>query len=441
MDDWPEYPLGSFVDPKRSICYGIVQPGKPRERGVPIVRVNNFKEGRIDTRDALTINPEIEGKYQRSRLQGGELLLTLVGTMGLSAIVPNELRGWNVARAVGVVPLKENVDKRWLNFVLRSQPSQDFIQTHANTTVQATFNLRDLARLPIPMPPDDVRLPASELLSALDDKIELNRRMNETLEAMARAIFKDWFVDFGPIRAKAEGSDPYLAPELWDLFPDALGDEDKPCGWPVQGLDEFVSLTKGRSYKSAELKDSDVALVTLKSFERGGGYRRDGLKPYSGKYKPEQVVEPGELVVALTDVTQAADVIGKPAIVLEDDWYGTLVASLDVGIVRLRGSRVGLSFISQLLRTEQFQNHVYSHCTGTTVLHLSKDFLPTFKACIPPVELAAWFEDTVAPISVRVAANAREGRTLAQTRDLLLPKLMSGEIRLREAEKAVEAVA
>ena len=82
MSDWPQYPLGSFVDPERSISYGIVQPGKSHERGVPIVRVNNFKEGRIDTRDALTIDPEIEAKYQRSRLQGGELLLTLVGTMG-----------------------------------------------------------------------------------------------------------------------------------------------------------------------------------------------------------------------------------------------------------------------------------------------------------------------------------------------------------------------
>ena len=218
MGDWPEYPLESFVDPERSISYGIVQPGQPRERGVPIVRVNNFKDGRIDTRDALQIDPEIEARYQRSRLQGGELLLTLVGTMGLSAIVPNELRGWNVARAVGVIPLKEDVDKRWLHFVLRSQPTQNYIHTHANTTVQATFNLRDLAHLPIPMPPDSVRLPASEVLSALDDKITLNRQMNETLEAMTRAIFQDWFVDFGPTRAKASGHSAYLAAELWDLF-------------------------------------------------------------------------------------------------------------------------------------------------------------------------------------------------------------------------------
>ena len=100
-------------------------------------------------------------------------------------------------------------------------------------------------------------------MSGLDDKIELNRQTNETLEALARALFKDWFVDFGPTRTKAEGGAPYLAPELWALFPDALDDEDKPVGWEKKELGDLVSLTKGRSYKSSELRDSATALVTL----------------------------------------------------------------------------------------------------------------------------------------------------------------------------------
>ena len=356
----------------------------------------------------------------------------------------NESATFLINQRVGALRLKKEKlsDIKFFGFLLSSMPYQErFIAIATSSGGQANLSPAQILGASIQYPDLAKQRRIGELLGSLDDKIELNRRMNETLEAMARAIFMDWFVDFGPTRAKAEGRASYLTPELWDLFPDGLDDEDIPVGWQVQALSELVSLTKGRSYKSTELKDSDVALVTLKSFQRGGGYRRDGLKPYSGKYNPEQIVEPGELVVALTDVTQAADVIGKPAIVLEDDRYDALVASLDVGIVRLRGGRVGLSFISQLLRTEQFQNHAYSHCTGTTVLHLGKDFLPTFKACIPPAELAAWFENTVASISACAAANARGSRTLAQTRDLLLPKLMSGEIRLAEAEKVVEAVA
>ncbi len=89
----------------------------------------------------------------------------------------------------------------------------------------------DLSQLRIPAPPVSEQKAIASVLGALDDKIELNRRMNETLEAMARAIFKDWFVDFGPTRAKLEGRLPYLAPDIWSLFPDRLDEEGKPDGW------------------------------------------------------------------------------------------------------------------------------------------------------------------------------------------------------------------
>jgi len=99
----------------------------------------------------------------------------------------------------------------------------------------------------ITLPPLSFQEAIADVIGALDDKIELNRQTNETLEALARAIFKDWFVDFGPTRAKAEGRPPYLAPELWDLFPDALDDEDKPMGWKKRKLDDLFSVSIGRT--------------------------------------------------------------------------------------------------------------------------------------------------------------------------------------------------
>jgi len=142
----------------------------------------------------------------------------------------------------------------------------------------------------------------------------------------------------------------------------------------------------------------------------------------------------------LTDVTQAADVIGKSAIVSADSSYKTLVASLDVGILRDQNNKVSLPYLYCLFRTEEFQNHIYGHCSGTTVLHLGKQGIPSYELRMPPASLSAFFEDLVSPVFSQIAANEKESHTLAQTRDLLLPKLMSGEIRLREAEKAVEAV-
>ena len=427
MGEWPEYHLESFVDPKRSICYGIVQPGQPCDAGVPIVRVNNFKGGRIDPRDALKIDLEIERKYRRSRLQGGELLLTLVGTIGLSAIAPDDLCGWNVARAVGVVPLKENVDTRWLNFVLRSQPSQDFIQTHANTTVQATFNLRDLARLPIPMPPASVRLPASELLSALDDKIELNRRMNETLEAMARTIFKDWFVDFGPARAKAEGRTPYLPPELWDLFPEALDDEDKPAGWESKPLDEIAEFLNGLALQKFPASDPEDSLPVIKIAELRGG-----IAPKSNRASREV---PEKYVVADGDFLFS--------------WSGSLLAkfwtegegALNQHLFKVTSDRSPAWFFSQWVHHHLEEFQAIAASKATTMGHIQRRHLKEAKTTCPPDDVLSILGQTVGPLVERTIKNELEARTLAQTRDLLLPKLMSGEIRLTEAEKAVEVLA
>ena len=185
-NDWTYKPLASLVDQERGISYGIVQPGAAQRAGVPIVRVNNLKQGRVITDDVLHVSPEIESKYSRTRLRGSEVLVTLVGTLGEWAVVPIDLAGWNVARAIGVIPVTGEIDPRWVALCLRSQQLQHYMRTWATTTVQATLNLRDVAKLPIPIPPKDEREAITHILGTLDDKIELNRRMNETLEAIAR---------------------------------------------------------------------------------------------------------------------------------------------------------------------------------------------------------------------------------------------------------------
>ncbi|MBD1213883.1 MAG: restriction endonuclease subunit S, partial [Dolichospermum circinale Clear-D4] len=183
--DWNYEVLGKLVDSNRGISYGIVQPGHPNSSGVPIIRVNNLKKGSIIIDDIRQVEREIESKYQRTRLCGGEILLSLVGTLGECAIVPSNLVGWNVARAVGVIPVLPDIDTKWIYYCLQTPQIQHYINIWATRTVQATFNLRDVARLPIPLPPLSEQKAIAHILSSLDDKIELNRQMNETLEAMA----------------------------------------------------------------------------------------------------------------------------------------------------------------------------------------------------------------------------------------------------------------
>jgi type I restriction enzyme S subunit len=138
--------LSELVAPGRGISYGIVQPGAEVADGVAIVRVGDIRDGRIDDRNPLRVSPTVEAKYDRTRLQGGELLLTLVGTVGETAIAPAALEGWNVARAIAVIPVRPDVGAYWVRIALRTHEARELLVSRLNTTVQATLNLRDVAQ-------------------------------------------------------------------------------------------------------------------------------------------------------------------------------------------------------------------------------------------------------------------------------------------------------
>ena len=158
----------------------------------------------------------------------------------------------------------------------------------------------------------------AHVLGTLDDKIELNRRVNGTLEAMARLLFKSWFVDFDPVRAKAEGRDPGLPGPLADLFPARLVDSELgeiPEGWEVGTLSGCIEVVRGLSYKGSGLSSDGVPMHNLNSIYEGGGYKHDGLKRYDGEYKPHHVARAGDLIVANTEQGHDRLLIGYAAVV------------------------------------------------------------------------------------------------------------------------------
>jgi type I restriction enzyme S subunit len=325
-------------------------------------------------------------------------------------------------------------------FVYYCLKAIDFSRYNSGSA-QQSLNRNYIYSAPLRIPDVHTQHVIAHILGTLDDKIELNRRMSETLEHMARALFKSWFVDFDPVRAKADGRDTGLPKSIADLFPDRLVNSELgeiPEGWEIASLGALIDMVKGRSYKSEELIESDTALVTLKSFARGGGYRPDGLKPFVGTYKAEQIVVPGELVIACTDVTQDAEVIGRPAIVRGASGYKRLVASLDTLIVRPRdSSAVTRSYLYFLGGTDSFVAHTYAHTTGTTVLHLAKNAVPSFKFSRPSTQLVLQFDAFAKPALERMEAIEEESSTLAAVRDALLPRLVAGELRVKDAEKLI----
>jgi type I restriction enzyme, S subunit len=437
-DDWDVVTLGDLFTEDRGIAVGVMYPGDHDPDGVPLIKAGDLNGSIINPQPDFRISKDKHHEYRRTALEGGELLMTLVGNVGQCAVVPERMAGWNTARAVAVMRLNEPSETHFIQQCLLSRPLQHLMDVWCNTTVQATLNLKEIRQLPLPWPPKKSRDAIAAFGKALDDKIELNRQMNETLEAMARALFQSWFVDFDPVRAKLDGRQPTaLDPATAALFPDHLEDSSLgyiPKGWKACPLAELIEVVKGRSYRSEELAESKTALVTLKSFLRGGGYRADGLKPFTGEHKPSQRVRAGDLVVAFTDVTQAADVIGKPALVRSDDRFETLVASLDVGIVRPKSKHVSIPFLYCLFLTAEFQAHTYSHATGTTVLHLGATAIPSFVSVVPTIEIAEKFAERSDSIFRLIDENAKQSRTLATLRDTLLPKLLSGELRIANSE-------
>ena len=306
-------------------------------------------------------------------------------------------------------------------------------------SAQPSLNRNYIYSIQLRLPPRPDQDNIVELLEVLDDRISLLRETNATLEAIAQALFKSWFVDFDPVYAKQQGREPEgMDAETAALFPDSFEESELglvPSGWQVTRISEVAEVIKGKSYKSSELAESHhTALVSLKSFERGGGFRMDGFKPYKGSYKPNQVVEPGDLIVAYTDVTQAAELIGKPAIVVGVSDYQTLVASLDVGIVRPTPRVMNRQYLYGLFRTDVFQSHTFAHTSGTTVLHLSKDGIGSFQFACPPINILLIYSEIAESLACRRQTNSDQAQTLATLRDTLLPRLISGQLRLPDTE-------
>ena len=445
------------------------------ETGIPVIRVSNFTDNSIDIKDVYHIPKERFSEFQKVNLIKDDIVIATVGSwptnpssvVGKTIRVPPEANNTLLNQNAVRIRSLDKDEQLYFYYVLKDKSFSDYIiSTAQGSANQASITLKSILDYDLPnIDSKEKRIKIGKTLATYDEKIQLNTQINQTLEQIAQALFKSWFVDFDPVRAKVQalsdglnleqaelaamqaisGKTPEELTALSQTQPDRYAElaetakafpcemvevdgVEVPKGWEVKRIDEIANIIKGKSYKSSELEKSKTALVTLKSFNRGGGYRLDGLKEYTGKYKPEQEVFAGELIIAYTDVTQAADVIGKPAMVMSDSNYKHLVISLDVGVVRPFND-VYKHFLYCLAMTDSFQAHTKSFCTGTTVLHLGKDAVPSFEFINPNNELLHVFYKQTSPIFEKINLHIEENKNLEKARDLLLPRLLSGEIK------------
>jgi type I restriction enzyme S subunit len=350
-------------------------------------------------------------------LRPGDLIVTMTDlskeadTLGYPAIIPDSQYRFLHNQRIGRVIIKsDHAHKDFIYWLLRTNDYRnEILAGYTGSTVKHTAPKKILSfKFLLPCLEDQIRI--AHVLGTLEGKIDLNRRMNETLEAMARAIFKDWFVDFGPTRAKMEGRPPYLGPEIWSLFPAFLDNEDKPAEWTNGRLLDICELKRGYDLPTANRRPGCFPIVSSSGV--------------SGAHDQSMAKSPGI-------VTGRYGTVGEVFFLEEDFW--PLNTALYVRDFKGNEPR----YIYYVLRGIDFG--IYSD--KGAVPGLNRNHLHQHPVLRVPREVQRVFVATLEPVWTRQRLNACESETLAATRDLLLPKLMSGEIHVRDAERMVEAAA
>ncbi|MGN4956831.1 hypothetical protein ACTG2S_15270 [Aeromonas sp. 82P] len=437
--EWDVVPLEALLKDAKSISVGVMYPGPHTPGGTPLIKVGDIKGGLVTQKPEYCISSETDELHQRTRLHGDELLITLVGNPGECVVVEPCMAGWNPARAIAVIRLANPGWRIYLKAVLESAASKHLIDSVLNTTVQKTLNLKDIRQLPIPLPPEKVIQSLSDFSDVLSKRISLLRETNATLEAIAQALFKSWFVDFDPVHACARGEQPAgLAPEVAALFPDSFEESELgmvPKGWGVQPIRDVVEGVYDGPH--ATPPESNVGPVFL------------GIKNLTGT------------ALDLSDVRHIADedfikwtkrVTPKAGdIVFSYEATLGFFALIPDEVKCCLGRRLALirpmaidghgHFWFHQFVAAPFQRHLDKHTIqGATVNRIALKEFPSYPVLNPPSELKQAFEVRAAAIWHKIHLNQKQAQTLANLRDTLLPRLISGQLRLPDAEAQLSEV-
>jgi type I restriction enzyme S subunit len=414
--------------------------------GLIFLRAGHVNDTHIDFEGVDRFQAKLAPRLQSKIAQAGDTVITTKGNSTgrctfISPTMPPFVYSPHLSywRSLDLDKLEPGFLRYWCK---GSEFGVQLSAMKASTDMAPYLSLGDQKRLRITLPPISEQRAIAHILGNLDDKIELNRRMNATLEAMARAIFKSWFVDFDPVRAKAEGRAPEgLAPEIAALFPDGFEDSifgEVPRGWKFSPLGSLVDLQRGNTYKSSQKGLPGPVLLGLASIERNGGFRDDKLSTYGGTSSPNLILGPGDLFVSLKDVTQSADLLGAIAKVPPHIENGRLTQ--DTVKLIFKSPTTSRHIVYRTLLTTEYRDYCRSHATGTTNLGLSREDFLAFPIIQANDEMEKRFGVLIESLESQIANLAAQSRTLATLRDTLLPKLLSGEIRVGQVSDTLDKV-
>ena len=418
--EWQQIPLEDGME--ALIDYRGKTPTKTHA-GVPLITAKVVKNGRIETPNEFISHDDYDAWMRRGIPQAGDVLITTEAPLGEVAQLGSE----KVALAQRLIALRGKngvLDNTFLKFLLQSDSIQNQLRARASGSTVSGIKQSELRKINLLLPPPLEQRAIAHILGTLDDKIELNRRRNQTLEAMARALFKDWFVDFGPVRAKMEGREPYLPADLWQLFPDRLDDEGKPEGWSEQPLDEIADFLNGLALQKFRATDPNDSLPVIKIAELRNGVSAKSDRA-SREVPAKYIIKDGDFLFS---------------------WSGSLLAkfwtegegALNQHLFKVTSESYPMWFVSHWVHHHLDEFQAIAASKATTMGHIQRGHLKAAMTLCPPEHVLEKLGVVMAPLVEQSIHNELESRRLAQLRDTLLPKLISGELRVRDAESLVE---
>ncbi len=426
------------------VCYvtdGAHAKVDRQPHGVPYLTSKNIGVGQLllGQVDYISVNDYkrlFANSYKsQRRLSSGDVLVGIIGTFG-NAYLYKKQDHFGVSSAVALLrPDQSRLDPRFLYYVVTSPIFRAAHGAHKAGSVQGYTNIPTIKELPVPLPPLPEQYAIAHILGTLDDKIELNRRMNETLEAIAQALFKSWFVDFDPVRAKAEGRDTGLPPHIADLFPDGFEDSELgeiPRWWTVGCLGDVTRLLGGFAFRSQDWMTEGIPVVKIGSVKPGlvdldqVSYVSERVSQQAKRFQ----LNPGDLLIGMTGY------VGEVGLVPPTQSLPLL--NQRVGKFEPKQGGLDWGFIYCLTRRSEFKAAVETRAHGTAQANVSAEGILSVPTVLPPLQTRHAFGLICHPLLHRILASHGQSRTLVEVRDCLLPKLISGEIRLKDAKKITE---
>lgn len=420
---WERKPLGAVAD----LCLGkMLDQKKNRGEFMPYLANVNVRWGEFVLDDLRTMRFEPK-ELDRYGLKFGDIVMCEGGEPGRCAIWKNQVPNMMIQKALHRIRPKDNLDYRFLFYnLLHLGQSNVFDQYFTGSTIKHLPGEK-LAKVEVVVPPLSYQRRIASILSAYDDLIENNTRRIAILEEMARRIYEEWFVRFrfpGHEQVKMVESELGLIPE----------------GWGASKVGECVTIHRGKSYKSTELADEGgLPFVNLKCMERDGGFRKSGLKRFTGSYKETQKVTTGDLVMAVTDMTQERRIVARCGRIPR---LGSDFGVISMDLVKIDANKgVPRDFVYGMFRWSGFADEVKQHANGANVLHLSPDRIAEYRFALPSSEITAQFAKFISPMLHQCDVLLEKNEVLRVTRDLLLPKLISGELDVSTLPEPEEASA